>query len=120
MLLRELGVTPVQAAALMALVQRGPLSQADLGRTIGMEPGNTHGLVARLKQLEAIRVRPDPDDQRVVRVVLTKHGDALARRVAALTKQSTEQTLAVLAPDERELFLRLLARVALAEEAVQA
>jgi DNA-binding MarR family transcriptional regulator len=115
-LLRGLGVTPVQAAALMALAQRGPLSQADLGRTVGMEPGNTHGLVARLTDLGVIETRPHPRDQRQVRVVLTRRGERQAQAVAERTLRSGEQTLAVLSPAERATFLLLLARVALAED----
>ena len=50
-LLKALDITPTQASAVMALAREGALSQAQLGRTIGMEPGNVHSLISRLKVL---------------------------------------------------------------------
>jgi DNA-binding MarR family transcriptional regulator len=111
-LLKGLGVTPMQAAALMTL-HRGTLSQADLGRAIGMEPANVHGLVARLKKLGFIDVESHPTDQRQVRVALSEKGDRSAVKLAQLSAQSAEETLARLAPAERETLMHLLGRIAL-------
>jgi DNA-binding MarR family transcriptional regulator len=111
-LLKGVGVTPMQAATLMTL-HRGPLSQADLGRAIGMEPANVHGLVARLKKLDFISIDPHPTDQRQVRVALSPSGERCAVKLAQLSAQSAEETLAVLAPAERETLMHLLGRIAL-------
>ena len=46
----EYKLTPMQTSALHALVENGPTSQNKLGRYIGMEPGNMHGLVERLSK----------------------------------------------------------------------
>ena len=113
-LLKGLGVTPMQAAALMTL-HRAELSQADLGRAIGMEPANVHGLVARLKKLELIDVEAHPTDQRQVRVALSGRGRRSAVKLAHLSAQSAEETLSLLAPAERETLMELLSRIALVE-----
>jgi DNA-binding MarR family transcriptional regulator len=102
----------MQAATLMTL-HRGPLSQADLGRAIGMEPANVHGLVARLKKLALIEVESHPTDQRQVRVVLSESGTRTAAKLAVLSAQSAEETLERLTVSEREMLMELLSRIAL-------
>lgn len=113
--LKGLGVTPMQAATLMTLQRRGTLSQADLGRAIGMEPANVHGLVARLKKLDLIVIEAHPNDQRQVRVNLSAAGTRSAAKLAQLSAQSAEETLRRLAPAERETLMELLSRIALEE-----
>ena len=103
----------MQAASVMTLHRQGPLSQADLGRAIGMEPANVHGLVARLKKLELIGVEPHPTDQRQVRVALSERGERYAGQLAQLSAQSADETLAPLAPAERDVLMELLGRIAL-------
>jgi DNA-binding MarR family transcriptional regulator len=114
-LLKGLGVTPMQAASVMTLQGRGPLSQAELGRAIGMEPANVHGLVARLKKLELIGIEAHPTDQRQVRVALSPLGERYAVQLAQLSAQSAEETLEPLAPAERDTLMELLGRIALDE-----
>lgn len=111
-LLKELNVTPTQASAIMALAREAMLSQAQLGRVIGMEPGNVHGLVTRLKALGFIKLQAHPEDQRQVRIGLTAQGRRSAERLVILTKRSSAQTLSVLTPDEQTHFMALLSRVA--------
>jgi DNA-binding MarR family transcriptional regulator len=112
-LLKDLGITPMQAATVMTLHRRGPLSQADLGRAIGMEPANVHGLVARLRKQLLIDVEPHPTDQRQVRVTLSPLGERQAGTIAELSLQSATDTLAPLTPAERDQLMELLGRIAL-------
>jgi len=111
-LLKGLGVTPMQAATIMTL-HRGARSQADLGRAIGMEPANVHGLVARLKKQGLIDVESHPTDQRQVSVALSEAGERSAAKLAVLSAQAATATLECLAPDERETLMELLSRIAL-------
>jgi DNA-binding MarR family transcriptional regulator len=112
-LLKDIGVTPMQAATIMTLRRRGPLSQADLGRAIGMEPANVHGLVARLKKQSLIDVDEHPSDQRQVIVALSSEGARQAGAIAELSLQSATETLEPLTPAERGHLMELLARIAL-------
>ncbi len=112
-LLKDLGITPMQAATIMTLHRRGPLSQADLGRAIGMEPANVHGLVARLKKQSLIDVESHPTDQRQVRVALSAQGERQAGAIAHLSLQSATETLQPLTPEERDHLMALLSRIAL-------
>jgi DNA-binding MarR family transcriptional regulator len=103
----------MQAATIMTLHGHGALSQAELGRAIGMEPANVHGLVARLKKLELIAVEAHPTDQRQVRVALSESGHRYAARLAELSARAAEETLECLAPAERETLMELLTRIAI-------
>ncbi len=97
----------------MTLQARGALSQAELGRAIGMEPANVHGLVARLKKLDLIGVEPHATDQRQVQVALSAQGRRSAAQLAQLSAQSADETLEPLTPPEREQLMALLGRIAL-------
>jgi DNA-binding MarR family transcriptional regulator len=103
----------MQAATIMTLHRQGPLSQADLGRAIGMEPANVHGLVARLKKQSMIEVDPHPTDQRQLRVALSAEGERQAGLIAELSLQSATETLQPLTPAERDHLMALLGRIAL-------
>ena len=114
--LHAIGVTPMQAAAVMALRRGGALTQAALGRAIGMEPANVHGLVARLRKAGMVDSVPHPSDQRAVRIALSAAGERHAADIARLSAASAETTLAPLSPDERATLLALLGRIAAAPD----
>ncbi len=103
----------MQAATVMTLHARGPLSQADLGRAIGMEPANVHGLVARLKKQALIEVRRHATDQRQVLVALSAGGERQAAEIAELSARAQSETLEPLSTAEREQLMSLLGRIAL-------
>ena len=96
----------------MTLHRRGTISQAELGREIGMEAANVHGLVARLRKQSLVDVDAHPSDLRQVRIGLSAAGERDAERIARLTATSSEETLQPLAPDERETLMLLLGRIA--------
>jgi DNA-binding MarR family transcriptional regulator len=112
-LLKDVGITPMQAATVMMLYARGPLSQADLGRAIGMEPANVHGLVARLKKQALIEVEAHPTDARQLRVALSAGGKRQAVEIAGLSARAQTETLAPLTAAERDHLMALLGRIAL-------
>jgi DNA-binding MarR family transcriptional regulator len=101
----------MQAAAVMALRRGGAMSQADLGRAVGMERANVHGLVARLQKLQLIETRAHPTDARALEVELSAHGVRCADDVARVSAASAEATLAPLEAHERATLLALLARI---------
>jgi MarR family transcriptional regulator, lower aerobic nicotinate degradation pathway regulator len=103
----------MQAATVMTLHARGSLSQADLGRAIGMEPANVHGLVARLKKQALIVVERHPTDQRQVLVALSPDGERQAAEIADLSARAQTETLEPLSSAEREQLMSLLGRIAL-------
>lgn len=107
----EYDLTPMQTAALHALVENGPTSQNKLGRYIGMEPGNVHGLVERLTRKGLITSRRDKEDARHYVLELTTKGQEIANLVIPLRFLASEAILAPLSKAERKVFLQLLAKL---------
>lgn len=109
--LKDVGVTPMQAAAIMALRSRGEVSQAELGRAIAMEPANVHVLLARLTKLGLVDLSPHAVDARQIVVALSPKGEERAQRIADVTARASAQTLQPLTVAERDVLLELLARI---------
>jgi DNA-binding MarR family transcriptional regulator len=113
--LNDLGITPMQASAVMAIHRAGRLSQAELGRAIGMPPANVHGLVARMVALKLVTTTAHPTDQRQLLVTLARAGTRRAEEIARVTAASADRTLEPLSANERATLLELLRRVAAGE-----
>jgi len=103
---------PVQASALAALMN-GPLTQAELGRRIEMEPANTHGLVKRLVAAGLAETHRSPANRRLSLVGLTDAGEAVAGRLEETLAGAARATLAPLNEAERRQLIDLLRRIAL-------
>lgn len=110
-LLRDLDVTPRQSAALQVIAMNGPLSQAEIGASIGMEPANVHGLVDRLKKKGLIGAARDPSNPRRMRVEITEAGAAMIRQLEGIARQGEDQALEALTPQERETLVLLLRKM---------
>ncbi len=113
-MLKDLSVTPIQAAAMMTLHAHGPTSQAELGRLIDMEATNVRGLVARLEALGLVSIEGHPSDTRQNVVTTTRKGNTAAVEIAGISARASAETLNALTDDERETFIALLSRIALA------
>lgn len=61
-------------AVLACLSEYGDLSQADLGRTLGIDRNNINGICSRLQQQGHIQRRIDPHDRRRNIVTITASG----------------------------------------------
>ena len=109
--LSEHDLTPVQTSAIHALIENGPTSQNKLGRYIGMEPGNMHGLVERLMKKDLISSRRDEGDARHYVLELTDKGIDTASAVIPLRFLASEDILSPLNSKERKRFLELLIKL---------
>lgn len=109
--LQALGqLSPVQASALAALMS-GPLSQAQLGRKIEMEPANTFALVRRLGDAGLVSLSKCPRNSRHSLVALTARGLDVASRLETVLADAAARTLAPLEARDRDRligFLRLM------------
>ena len=85
-LLEPLGITYPQYLVLLVLWERDAASVKELGERLALDSGTLTPLLKRLEQRGLVARARDVDDERVVRVRLTKDGRALraqARRVPA-------------------------------------
>lgn len=111
-LLRPLGVTAVQAEALLIIADEQPVSIADLGARMAADPGHPSRLADRLAAAGWIDRRPSPRDGRRTDLTLTPDGRDLAERIVAARRPYFERAAAALAesgldgvlPDLRRLL----------------
>ena len=106
------GLTPTQFAALAKLRQSGPLSQNHLGRLTAMDPATIQGVIQRLKARGLVERSADKNDRRRKVLNLTASGRNTVERLRDLAQKANDDILAPLNPGEREVFLRLLKRLA--------
>jgi DNA-binding MarR family transcriptional regulator len=107
-------------AVLASLVEQGELSQADLGRILGLDRNNVNGIVTRLEAADQIERRTDPSDRRRNIVTVTPSGRthfaALQQHAAAVQNE----LLTGLNAAERQQLIDLLDRVLAAHPALPA
>lgn len=104
-------VTTTQWAVIARLSEIGPMSQNHLGREAAMDAATVKGVVDRLVREGLVETAPDPDDRRRVTVALTAAGRDLFQAQLAAAAGVSEATLSPLTPQERAVFMALLARL---------
>lgn len=107
----ETGLSPMQTAAMTSLRKLGPTSQNKLGRRIGMEPGNVHGLVDRLLKKGMITSKFVDEGPGLHILDLTDEGQKIVDMVIPLGAEANKETLAPLSPEEQEQFMDYLRRL---------
>jgi MarR family transcriptional regulator, lower aerobic nicotinate degradation pathway regulator len=98
-------------AVLASLDEYGPLSQADLGRILGLDRNNVNGIVVRLDKDGMITRSPDPSDRRRNVVTVTRGGQSRLSELQELARRVQRELLAGLNETERDDLVRLLDRV---------
>lgn len=107
----DTGLSPMQTSAMTCLRKKGPTSQNKLGRRIGMEPGNVHGLVERLLKKGMITSNYVDEGPGLHILDLTEEGRAIVDKVIPLGQEANKETLAPLTPKEQEKFIEYLRRL---------
>ncbi|MEU9266947.1 MarR family transcriptional regulator [Streptomyces sp. NPDC048251] len=96
---------------LSAVRDLAPVAQADLGRSVGLDPKDLVGILNDL-QLAGLAVRePDPNDRRKNAVSLTEEGRRLLRRCERAAREANDVLLAPLSAAEREHLMGMLIRI---------
>jgi DNA-binding MarR family transcriptional regulator len=98
-------------AVLAALDEYGPLSQADLGRRLGLDRNEVSGIVTRLQRDHCIDRRVDPDNRRRNVVTLTVHGTQRLEEIQKYADAAQDELLAGLTSAERQQLSALLAKL---------
>jgi MarR family transcriptional regulator, lower aerobic nicotinate degradation pathway regulator len=111
------GLTPAAFVTLARLGERGPRSQNELGRAVGMAPANIHATVRRLHAAGLVRVQGSPSDRRALLIDLSDAGRVLLEEVLPDADAANRRTLAPLGAAEQRMLIDLLRRLASAQEA---
>ncbi|QBI56484.1 MarR family winged helix-turn-helix transcriptional regulator [Streptomonospora litoralis] len=109
---RALGEFRTHHFALLAAVEeRGPSSQAALGRACGMDRSDVVAAVNHLAEKGLVRREPAPHDRRSNVITLTAEGCRTLHELDERVRRTQDEIFAALSPDEREQLTDLLARV---------
>ncbi|MGW7254444.1 MarR family winged helix-turn-helix transcriptional regulator [Streptomyces sp. NPDC054834] len=96
---------------LSAVRDLAPVAQADLGRSIGLDPKDLVGVLNDLQAAGLVVRAPDPRDRRKNAVSLTDEGARLLTRCEKAAREANDALLAPLSAAERDQFMDLLTRI---------
>lgn len=109
--LAEHGLRRHHYRVLIALVEDGQATQADLGRRLWLDRSDLHGVLAELDAAGLTTRAPDDRDRRRNVVALTAEGERVLHVADADVQRAQSALLAPLAADERRAFLAMLTRL---------
>jgi DNA-binding MarR family transcriptional regulator len=96
---------------LSAVSDLGPVAQAELGRSIQLDPKDLVGILNDLQSAGLVVREPDPKDRRKNAVSLTEEGTRLLERCETAARRANDTLLAPLSAAERDQFMGLLTRI---------
>ncbi|MFD9320958.1 MarR family winged helix-turn-helix transcriptional regulator [Streptomyces sp. NPDC060053] len=105
------GIKMWHHVVLSAVRDLGPVAQADLGRSVGLDPKDLVGILNDLQSAGLAVREPDPHDRRKNAVSLTGEGQRLLRRCEKAAREANEVLLAPLSAAERDHFMSMLIRI---------
>lgn len=108
--LGELGVTYGQLFVLLQVGRRDECTPKEVSQALRLDAGQLNRTLARLAEGGFLTQRKSEADRRVTLLQLTDRGREVIAASRALFREWDEQTLAPLAPDERERLLEQLKR----------
>ncbi len=107
----DFDITPVQYSALVAIRHMPGIDQRRLSRVIAFDRSTIGDVVIRLEKKKLITRRKSDSDKRTNELVLTKNGLRLLDAMAGAVAETNAAILERLAPDERDIFMRLLKKI---------
>jgi DNA-binding MarR family transcriptional regulator len=107
----EWDLSPLQFAALNALVLVPDCDQASLAELICLDAATTGAVLARLEQKSFIARSPDPTDKRRKRLAITAEGSNTLREMTSAVAAAQDDMLGPLSPSERSQFLSLITKL---------
>jgi DNA-binding MarR family transcriptional regulator len=104
----DLGITPVQYAALQVVGNQPVIDQRTLARNIALDASTTGGVVDRLEVRGWLERKTSPEDRRARQLTLTLSGEQALRDAVPVMLRAQEQILAPLTDSQRTTFMELL------------
>lgn len=112
--LREAGlaeIAPSHGSILIALDRSGPLSMTHLAQDLGRDKSTVTVLVNRLERLGYVTRQSDPQDARVVRLLLTERARRARRKFISVSSRMNRRFFAGFTASELDEFRRLLTKL---------
>lgn len=109
--LRPLGLGVAHMPVLVALAEKGSLTQTEIAQRTHVEQPTAAALLQRMDAAGLLDRSPDPRDRRSTRISLSARASALLPEALGLRQQAVSAATAGLSADEVELLNDLLRRV---------
>ncbi len=107
----DLGITPVQFAALATVARQPGVDQRTLARAIAFDTSTIGGVVDRLEKRGLMLRSASAHDKRVRLLSLTGDGSAVLSQIKPGMLRAQQRMLAPLSERERRTLMRLLKKV---------
>ena len=104
----DLGITPVQYAALQTVGNQPGIDQRTLARNIALDASTTGGVVDRLEARGWLERKTSTEDRRARQLTLTLSGEQALSDAVPVMLRAQEQILAPLTESQRATFMELL------------
>ncbi len=104
-------LTPTRFAAMAKLLERGALSQNELGRLTAMDVATIKGVVDRLRQRKLVISKKDPKDARRQLISLTAKGERVVQAAVTDALVVSDKTAEPLTEVETKQLLKLLCKL---------
>ncbi|MEK2474485.1 MULTISPECIES: MarR family winged helix-turn-helix transcriptional regulator [Streptomyces] len=105
------GMRMMHHAVLCAVAELGPVSQAELGRTVGIDPKDMVAIVNDLQKDGLVTRTPDAKDRRKNAIEISAEGKRRLRRTERLGDAANAELTAALSDEERAQLVALLTRI---------
>lgn len=107
-MMEPLGIKPGHAGILFFLKRTGPLSQREIADRIGVKPPSVTVAIQKLEKLGYIERRPEPRDQRVVKIQITEEGLKCTERMNGIAEHMDSVLFNEMNLEEKLLLRRLM------------
>ncbi|ACM28776.1 MarR family transcriptional regulator [Rhizobium rhizogenes] len=104
-------ITPVQYAALVAVRDNPGIDATRLSALIAFDRSTLGNVLERMESKGLILRIGDKDDKRIKLLRLSPKGEEVLDEAEPLVSRAQERILAPLAPEDREIFLRMLSQL---------
>lgn len=110
------GVTPVQFAFMSAMMDTPGVDQITLANRVAFDAATSGSVIGRLEAKGWVRREADDRDRRRKLLFVTPEGASALKRMNAAAERAQQNILAPLAPQDQEVFMRLLAQLVAGHE----
>jgi MarR family transcriptional regulator, lower aerobic nicotinate degradation pathway regulator len=114
--LAQVGMRMMHHAVLSAVAELGPVSQAELGRSLSIDPKDMVAILNDLQNDGLVTRAPDANDRRKNAIALSPSGKRRLLQTEKLGRDANDELTAALTPAERTQLMGLLARIVHQEE----
>ncbi len=109
-------LSTTQFSVLEVLLHLGPLSQKTIGQKLLRSSGNIVKVIDNLERDKLVLREPDPNDRRAYKVVLTKEGERIIKKIFPDHVKSIVEAYSFLTEEEQVELGRLCKKLGLGLE----